>query len=69
MENMRKGISPLIGTRAHSAPVLNSKKLKKGGKIVFVCLHLYGRFLSTKIMTTPMIATKTNRPAIAGTKY
>ena len=29
----------------------------------------YGRFLTTKIMTTPMIPTKMNSPAIAGIKY
>ena len=29
----------------------------------------YGRFLRTRMMTTPIIATKTNSPAIAGTKY
>ena len=29
----------------------------------------FDRFLRTKIITTPIIATKTNRSAIAGTKY
>jgi hypothetical protein len=44
-------------------------RLKKG-KDNFLCLCVfYGLFLITRIMTTPMKATKTNRPAIAGTKY
>lgn len=42
-------------------------RLKKGKMILLYCF--YGRFLRTRIMTTPMIATKTNSPTIAGTKY
>ena len=35
-----------------------------------VCLLFYGRFLSTMtMMTMLMMATKTNSPTIAGTKY
>ena len=43
------------------------KKIKE--EVVLSTLGFYGRFLRTRIMTTPMMATKTNSPAIAGTKY
>ena len=44
-----------------------SKKIKE--EVVLSTLSFYGRFLRTRMMTTPMMATKTNSPAIAGTKY
>ena len=37
--------------------------------MLFFFCGFYGRFLRTRIITTPIIATKTNSPAIAGTKY
>lgn len=43
-------------------------KTKKGEGLFCFCIA-YGRFLRTKIMTMPITATKTNSPAIAGTKY
>jgi len=46
---------------------IKNKKIKE--EVVLSTWSFYGRFLRTRIMTTPMMATKTNSPAIAGTKY
>ena len=60
-------------TRAFSAhissPLLSIFKTKKGGNDVFVW-RFYGRFLSiNRANTIATMAIRTNRPAIAGTKY
>jgi hypothetical protein len=50
--------------------LFRSYKKRKWGKLVFFFAYIYGRFLSinraSTIATTMM---RTNRPAIAGTKY
>ena len=56
-----------VKDRYYSSPVSNTKK-KKVGEIIAL-FSVYGLFLSIKIMTAPMIATKMNNPAIAGMKY
>ena len=48
-------------TQPTTLPMQTKKEKRK--------VWFYGRFLSISIMTTPIIATKTNRPAIAGIKY
>lgn len=48
---------------------INVSRLKKGKDCFWFCSVFYGRFLRTSIMTTPIIATKANSPAIAGIKY
>ena len=61
--NLTRAFSALI-----SSPLLF--KTKKGGKYGFCLASFYGRFLSinrASTIATTMI--KTNRPAIAGTKY
>ena len=45
------------------------KKLKKGGINGGHLFFVYGRFLSTKMISRPTTIMATNRPAIAGTKY
>ena len=67
-------IHPFVNlTRAFSAllsfPMLSNFKTKKGGNDVFVW-RFYGRFLSiNRASTIATMAIRTNRPAIAGTKY
>ena len=58
----------VILARSPLSPVLHSKKNKRGWEFIAI-FSPYQCFLCTSIMTAPMIAMKTNRPAIAGTKY
>lgn len=49
-------------------PLLTLDNKKEGGLVLVAAVLLYGRFRSSRIVTTLIMATNTNKVAMAGKK-